>query len=352
MNHNIRWKFVLYSLLRFIGCDAAFRYVNHKKVLIVVYHGISANGNKFQPFTLLPSTDFERHITFLKKHYTILSLKEIVYLMNQKKKLPPRVAVITFDDGYYNNLTHALPILQKHQVPVTIFLTTGYIGTTKLLPLDRAYLICRYSRELKSQTRPEIGLESLSFNNELERENSFSKLVNVLKKIPTDDQKLYLDSLEQELHVPDFEKDKSIYQDFKLMSWEEVLKLKRSGLVDFGSHTVSHEILTNVPDQIAEKEIIDSKTILEEKLNEPISFFAYPNGRQIDFNSQHIHLLCKYGYSAAVTTIPALNSHKENIYTLKRMNFGYGFSANLDYFILRTSGFLPFFKNMMKHVYR
>lgn len=350
MNDKKKLKLILYPLLRFIGCDAIFRYVNRKKVLIIVYHGIIANGNTFHPFTLLSLSDFERQIKFLKKHYTILSLKETVHLMQQKKKLPCRVAVITFDDGYYNNLTYALPILQKHQVPVTIFLTTGYIGTKKLLPIDQAYLICRYTQKLKSQTRPEIGLESLSFTNDMERENSFSKLVKVLKKIPTHDQKLCLASLQQELQVPDFEEDKKIYQDFRLMSWAEVLKLKKSGWVDFGSHTVSHEILTNVPDQIAEKEIIDSKIMLEEKLNEPISFFAYPNGQQIDFNSQHIHLLYKHGYSAAVTTIPALNSHQENIYTLKRMNFGSGLSANMNYFILRTSGFLPFFKNIIKHV--
>jgi len=344
-------KLLLYPILNAFGCGAAFRYLNKNKLLIVVYHGISANLHDFQPFTLLPVTDFERHIRFLKTHYTMLSLKETVWLLTKGKKIPSRTAIVTFDDGYCNNLTHALPIIQKYQVPITIFLTAGYIGTKKLLPFDQAYLICRYAQEMRSRPNPEIGLPSLSFKNELERCKSFSKLVSLLKKLSTSDQERCLLSLRQELYVPDFTNKNDIFKDFQLMSWEDAYELKKSGLVDFGSHTLSHEILTNVTHQVAEKEISFSKSILEKKLNEPITLFAYPNGRQIDFNSSHMDLLNKYGYSAAVTTIPDLNTHQENIYKLKRMNFGSGFSANLNYFVLRTSGFLPFFKNIVKHVY-
>jgi peptidoglycan/xylan/chitin deacetylase (PgdA/CDA1 family) len=351
MKFNLYWKYFLYPFLRIIGVDAAFRYLNRQKIVILVYHGITSNNFFHPPWTLLPVSLFEKHIRFLKQHYKILPLGDVVSALNQKKVLPTNTAVVTFDDGYRNNFTNAFPILSKYGIPATIFLTAGYIGTRRLLPLDKAYLLCRDAQIDYFQSRANNKHEPLSFRNDKERMLSYNRMAEILKKLSTSDQELYLKMFQEGLGVTKFHTKNAINEDFRIVSWDEVITMRNSGWIEIGSHTVSHEILTNVPDKIAEKEIANSKSILEEYLNEPITLFAYPNGQESDFSENHIKILCRTGFSCSVTTIPALNFSNENIYRLKRMSFGSDFSGNLDYFALRTSGCLSYLKGIVKNVY-
>ena len=338
-----------FPILKKIQVDRLFRYLNRKKILILAYHGVTKREFQIPPWTLILLNTFEHQIKFIAEKYNIISLKQVVEGMKNGNSLPENPAVITFDDGYKNNLTLALPILQKYRVPATIFLTAGYIGSKEILPLDEVYLVITHPKNRSPITISEIGLGPLLLDSEEAILKSYYECVRVLKSFPTKEQKIYL-ALLKEMLESDYEK-RDIVEEFRLLSHEEIEKLSKSGLIDFGAHTVSHEILTNISLEEAENEIIGSKDIIEKYLDEAITFFAYPNGTEADYNNEHIKFLEENKFICSVTTVPKLNTIKDNPYRLGRMSIGPGHSSNLNQLALRASGFISALKSDGKNNY-
>jgi len=101
----------------------------------------------------------------------------------------------------------------------------------------------------------------------------------------------------------------------KILSWEEIERMRKEGF-SFGSHTHTHPNLLELSRDRVLSEIRDSKRILEERLGEPISFFAYPYGK---FNSRIKEMVKGAGYSGAFSTLPGKNSRNEDPFLLRRI---------------------------------
>ncbi|PWU20659.1 MAG: hypothetical protein C5B48_12220 [Candidatus Rokuibacteriota bacterium] len=98
------------------------------------------------------------------------------------------------------------------------------------------------------------------------------------------------------------------------LTWEHVREMHASG-IEFGSHTLTHPMLSRVPLDVARREIADSRHALEDKLGTPAPFFCYPRG---DFNEAVRRIVGEEGYAAACTTIPGLNDRQTDRYALRR----------------------------------
>lgn len=94
--------------------------------IILLYHRVAESENDINRLGVSPE-NFENQISYLKRKFSIVSLNELVVNLRAKKIKRNSIAV-TFDDGYADNLYKALPILEKHGIPATIFITTGKIG--------------------------------------------------------------------------------------------------------------------------------------------------------------------------------------------------------------------------------
>ena len=104
---------------------------------ILLYHRIATPTQ--DPLMLCVSPEhFERHLVFLKKNYDIISLRELSQRL-ANGKIKGNEMAITFDDGYQDNLTKALPLLEKYNLPATIFITTGHIGEKANFDWDKKY---------------------------------------------------------------------------------------------------------------------------------------------------------------------------------------------------------------------
>jgi len=95
---------------------------------ILMYHMVFPQAeSRYRP--AVREATFRRQMEFLKKfHYHVISLEEAVKLIREKKKIPPFTVVITFDDGYRDNLEYAFPVLKKYDFPATIFIITDEVG--------------------------------------------------------------------------------------------------------------------------------------------------------------------------------------------------------------------------------
>jgi peptidoglycan/xylan/chitin deacetylase (PgdA/CDA1 family) len=142
----------------------------------------------------------------------------------------------------------------------------------------------------------------------------------------------------------------NLKEDFRLLSWNEIQRLLETGLFNFGAHTLSHEILTNVPLDEAFTQINDAKATIEKHIPQEINLFAYPNGTDADYNDEHAHYLRDNGFIGSVTTTPKLNTLSTDPYRLGRICIGPELSTDFNHFSLKMSGLIDSVKSKMINV--
>lgn len=125
--------FVIIVLLGFLLVN----FIQQKYVApIIMYHSVSPDATPENRLTV-SAESFERQMRFLKTHhYNVMSLEDLVALIRDKKKIPPKSIAITFDDGYRDNYIFAFPLLKKYNLPVTIFVIVNKIGESDMLSWD------------------------------------------------------------------------------------------------------------------------------------------------------------------------------------------------------------------------
>jgi len=306
----------IYSSLR--------RAVAGPQVAILVYHRVSPKTYPWYLDALSPE-DFEREIAYLHKVAEIMSLDLLVDRLVRGEFLSPRNVAITFDDGYKDNYRFAYPILQKYNVPVTIFLTTGFIGGSSMIWADK---VC-YAIWNTSMKEFEIdGLGRYSLRSDAEKIFSMREVVCFLNKVTEEQKNSLIGVLLKTLGV---DIPASLGGELAL-SWDEIREMSRDR-ISFGAHTVSHPILTRLPFEEAKSEITRSKRDIEQNLDHSVTSFAYPNGEFGDFNAEIIEFLKESGFTFAVTGIPRFLTSSSDLYSLDRIPPGwsyYTFKASLS----------------------
>ena len=99
-----------------------------------MYHRVSCLDRDSQLLAVTPE-NFESQIKYLSENYILLSLNDLKEALS-RKVIPNKSVAITFDDGYLDNLTHALPLLEKYQIPATIFVSSGFVDGSFEMPSD------------------------------------------------------------------------------------------------------------------------------------------------------------------------------------------------------------------------
>jgi len=288
--------------------------ITKSQVAILMYHRVCPKKDNWPPESL-STQSFERQMEYFCRSYEILPLDKLVQYIQQRKALPEKAVVITFDDGYRDNYLHAYPILKRYKIPATIFLTTGYIEADKLFWWDKLGYIIHHT------TVSQLNLDELgnySLQSELDRFQTSSIVTKRLRKVPEETKNLLIDKLAGICHVeipPDLARELTL-------SWDEIKEMNNNG-VSFGARSVTHPILPNIPLEQARYEIIQSKRAIEERLGKEVTAFSYPNG---DFNDRIDRVVRESGYACAVTTTPNLLASRADPYQLSRIGVGEDFN--------------------------
>jgi peptidoglycan/xylan/chitin deacetylase (PgdA/CDA1 family) len=125
------------------------------------------------------------------------------------------------------------------------------------------------------------------------------------------------------------------------LNWQEIKEMRDSGLITFGSHTISHPFLEYIKsEEELKKEIRDSRIMLEEKLGKPVNTFCYPLGR---FNARVRQFVIDAGYKVAVATNPGKRYPNDDVFVLKRLRISEN-ANNLFVFWIETSGYYNFIR--------
>ena len=255
--------------------------------------------------------------------------------------------VVTFDDGYRNNVTEALPVLRKHNAPATFFVSTGYIETGRAFWIDRLDFALQKSPEdarLIEANGATFDLRGLSREKLAE---GYRTLRLSMKTIDNDDGMLEaLDGISDSLELASGSSIGEIIDDDPYVSvadWREFAAAARDG-VTIGSHTVDHYRLDSIPRDAVDVQLTQSKAEIERELEQSCEFFCFPNG---SFDDYVVERTRDAGYTAAVTTVRGLNEVGDDLFRLKR----YAMPSKASAFdnLLAVSGFfeLPLVRRIL-----
>jgi peptidoglycan/xylan/chitin deacetylase (PgdA/CDA1 family) len=338
--------FIIYASGLVYYIELVRRRVFRENIRLLYAHRIISRDNELYPFLkrlgYLTVEDLNRRLRYMLKRYQFISIGDYVECFRNLKKPSANHLVLTIDDGYSCSYDTIFPLLRRYRIPAVIFITTGNIGTNAVLTQD-FLLKAIGTSTVKEFSLPELSPLTYSLRNWRDRTETFKDISSRLKKIGNDEKDRILSKLSELLKVDPGKP----YKGSRMLKWTEVREMRDSGLVSFGTHTISHPILTKIPLAEARREIMMSKEVLERELNEKVRFIAYPNGQEDDFDVTTINLVRESGYDMAFTTIESCRKGF-GCYEVPR----YGLVGEPFYmFALRMSGFFDLV-HLLKERYR
>lgn len=329
-----------YRVCAAVGVIALFRWVNRRRLAIVVYHAVSREPPPDNPLQV-SERDFERQIKTLARYYSVVNLSQALRALDGGISSARPLAVVTFDDGYRTTMRRAAPVLSAHRVPTTVFVPSGLLATERPQWHDRVRRAVVESDQLEIRVALQRVIRMARIPAEgPERRRFIYRLTEWLKTLDEQTREEAVRQIETQAPSSAAPPD----QDEYLMDWDDVREVAAYGL-DFGSHTVSHAILPTENVVRAKWEIEESKRVLEGRLGYAVSAFCYPNGASTPAIREMVR---RAGYACAVTVEPGLNEGRSDRYALRRFTM---MAAEGPYTLLaRLSGFEAGLKRVARFV--
>ena len=311
------------ALLRSVGVTSAARTMLRRRAVVLTYHGVLADGGdqyEFLNHNFVHASVFERQMRWIRDHYRPVPLSELVARYRAGEAPAPRTVAITFDDGFANNYSAAFPILQRHGIPFTVFLSTGLLDRPGTLLWTE-----RVKRSIYLCDRPSVTVDVLGRARTLDLQSIASRTAAArevlleLKHQPIPSRDAAVAGIEATCGTPAL--GPADHERYAFLSWDQVRAMRAAG-VEFGSHTVNHPILSQVDSDSLAFELGESKRRIEAELGEPCDLFAYPNGSPADFGDREKRELEQAGYRAAFALSGRVNGRMPDLYALDRINVG------------------------------
>lgn len=310
------------SCLRMSGALSLLRFGRRLRsvcVPILGYHRIwdLSNEASFDYDINLISADsasFRHQMKYLVQNYDPICLRDLMLAIEEGHELPPRPVVITFDDGFEDNYTHAFPILREFGIPATIFLSTGLVSSGETFWFDRV------SQLVLSNPGREIAVGLDRFRIPADRASARLATQYVLRLMKRVTNKLRLATLAEweKTLGPSAGPSHTAYS--RPMTWDQVREMADEG-IEFGSHTVNHPILSRCDDIELEYELSASRDAITREVGQAPLSISFPVGGLAAFDTRVIEATRQAGYRIAASYIHGMN-HMETIdrFALKRVH--------------------------------
>ncbi|MBL8268388.1 polysaccharide deacetylase family protein [Steroidobacter sp.] len=309
------------------------------RAVALTYHRVlpaAAQADSFSTGAIVvtPAT-FRRHMQLLRRAFNPLTADQFAAAL-AAGKLPPRACIVTFDDGWLDNLEHALPILQECSVPAVLFIATDYIGTDRCFwqeTLARALFAAAGAPDRSTALFAELGDERVPKLPPAEAKAAIRRLIDRWKSQPQEQIDALLARVQSALQswgvtVPATHPD-------RFLSWAQVNELHASGVVTIGSHCRTHTPLTKLKTAQVSEELQSSRQIIRDRSGVDPLDMAYPNG---DHDAGIAAAVSDSGYRTAFTTVRGHVTPDANAFTLRRINIAEQGTDSPGAFLARIAG--------------
>ena len=272
-------------------------------LLVVNYHRLGdSNGNLFDDgvFSARPE-DFEIQVTYLRRHFRLLNLTDLITFASNGFQFREPCALITFDDGYRDNFDLALPILRRHGVSAIFFVPTDYIENPHLPWWDHiAYVVKKTHRPiLLLQTNPPVTIDLTKTS----QSKAIYQILQAFKSASKANEAGFLSQLED---AADVQLDRAALGRELFMSVDNLRQMVDAGM-GIGSHTHTHQILAQLPEADQRRELSRSRDLLQKHLTQPVTAISYPVGGPDKFTATTQKLCRELGYTLGFSFYGGIN---------------------------------------------
>ena len=313
------------------------------RAVVLMYHRVltpaewARSGS--HPGMVVARDSFARHVEALSRHFDVLSLDQFAATLSSGRPFARPSCLITFDDGWRDNLDHALPLLRARNLPWTIFLPVHFIGARRLFLRETvthlvatAIVRSRSDRDLRLRADTALAPLDLAALLDVPDADPRPAVIAALGRHRYASGPAFealAETLGRDLGIDDASRETPD----RFIGWDDVAQMQREG-VAFGGHGVSHRVLTEVAPDVVEDEVKTSKRVLDERLGGARAF-AYPNGA---WNPAVVAAVRAAGYALAFTTDAGTVGPADDPYTLRRISIHDGLTGSTPMFLARVAG--------------
>ena len=242
---------------------------------------------------------FRRQLAFIKNNAVAVTLRQVVNSLSGGKPLPDYSVALTIDDGYESVYSLGFPALREAAIPATLFVATQFVDERVPLWPDRL----------------EHAFAGAPGDAAARRER-LKDLQRRAKDMLPADRGALIAPIEKELGRK-LILDASAPENYRSLTWAQCREMAESGLMDIGSHTHTHTIMTLLG-AAAPGELARSKELVEKNVGRPCDLFCYPNGDYDDYSAATTAQLKTAGFKCGLTTVAGFVKPGDDPYTLLR----------------------------------
>jgi|CXWL01.1.fsa_nt_gi peptidoglycan/xylan/chitin deacetylase (PgdA/CDA1 family) len=339
-------KVVISHILYALGLLQLWQSITLKRrAVILMYHRVLTLEERARsgshPAIMVDRETFAEQMAVVKRRFKVLSLEEFADRMSRKIPFDDSSCLITFDDGWMDNFTNALPILRKYELPAVVFLPVNFIGRNRLFwqealvhLLVLAVMTARKDPARETRLRDlidPIGLgEIFDVCHDDPRPHVVEATSKNRKGLTPSVVEATLTNLRIELRVENG--DSTGIDSF--MNWEQVDTMSRQG-IEFGGHGAEHRLLSQMPIAEAREDIQLSKEVIDLRLKCGTPTFSYPRGY---WNPEVAGLVRESGFRLAFLAQGRSVSCDDNPFALQRINICQAATESMPMFLARVVG--------------
>jgi peptidoglycan/xylan/chitin deacetylase (PgdA/CDA1 family) len=280
--------------------------LRRNQFVVLTYHRIADIDAQY-PFDaeLISASpaEFDWQMGLLARSFRPQKLGTLLQMSRENRALPAGSVAVTFDDGFLDNYAVAYPILRKHGIPATFFVTTDFVEHNRPIWFEVvafAFLSLRVGsirHPLCPQAMPSHATREV-------RLRELGATMQRLKGVPDVERTAFVQHL---MGLVDAGALGAAWKRFGgAMNWQQIGEVSRNN-VEIGSHTVSHPILSRLDGQIMLDELSRSKSALEQKVGVPVDLLAYPVGGRAHFSPEVIRVAREVGYGFGISYVAGVN---------------------------------------------
>ena len=284
--------------------------VLRRRAVVLMYHRVLTDDERksaaSHPGIVVDEQTFARHMAVLRRRFVVLSIEEFADRLERRLPFPSSACLITFDDGWRDNYSNVLPILERHRLPALIFLPVNFIGARRVFwqeALTRllTMAISEARRDPARRARFCEILRVADLDGLLDVADKDPKLtimetVGARKHVSAATLRSVQTGLATELGV----RLEHFARMDGFMDWSEVQTMSERGIA-FGGHGAEHRLLTQISPEEAQHEVSASKAVLDRYMKKTVPTFSYPNG---SWSTEIADTVKANGYNLAFTTRP------------------------------------------------
>lgn len=318
--------------------------VLRKRAVVLMYHRVltaeerRASGS--HPAMVVSRDAFEMQMSVLKRRFVPLSVEAFWDRLARRVPFESSSCLITFDDGWRDNVVNALPALQANGLPALVFLPVNFIGTTRVFWQEAlAHLLSQAVRTADeaparrgaiAAVLATVGLERLVAGGPAPAPMTIFYAIDGLKTRSRDEILGFVDALAAELGV----RLETLSQTDGFMSWDQASMLAGQG-VTFGGHGVEHHLLTLVSGDVVRSEAEGSMAVVSRTFGQPPLAFSYPNGY---VNAGVVDVVKAAGYRLGFITRRGRVTCDDDPLLIKRLNIHDEMTDTAPMFLARLVG--------------